>query len=310
METKLKGIDISEFNGKINFKLLKSEVDYIYIRATYGRFGVDKRFKENVKGAIENNIPFGLYYYSYATDETKALDEVNFFLDTIKEYKDNIIYPLCIDMEDSDGYKLKNGNPSKEDLTNIIITACDKIAESFFTPVIYANLNWFKNRLDEEKLSKYLKWLAFWNEDVKNIDKTKYCMWQYSSKGSLAGIESKNVDLNYSFVDFNKLKIYLENVSKINFIKSKTLFSDIIIQYLSCYKWGNDLINKIYERLKDGTKLNKKDLSIDEIKKEIKKYFNLENKTIDYLSYFIHSDSFFTLLYNAITGNEINISDN
>ena len=135
-------------------------------------------------------------------------------------------------------------------------------------------------------------------------------MWQYSSKGNLAGIESKNVDLNYSFVDFNKLKIYLENVSKINFIKSRTLFSDIIIQYLSCYKWGNDLINKIYEGLKDGTKLNKRELSIDEIKKEIKKYFNFENKTIDYLSYFIYSDSFFTLLYNAITGNEINISDN
>lgn len=237
METKLKGIDISEFNGKVDFKKLKNQVDFVYIRATYGRYGVDKKFREYSKEAIENEIPIGFYYYSYATDEEKAVEEVNFFLDTIFEFKDKVTFPLCIDMEDSDGYKAKNGNPNKEMLTNIILRACEKIVEKSFIPVIYACDDWFKNRLDMEKLEPYLKWLAFWNTKEENIDKTKFCMWQYSSKGNLAGIESKNVDLDYSFVDFIRLKEYVKNVQKINFIKSKTLFSDIVIQYMSCYKW-------------------------------------------------------------------------
>lgn len=237
MEKKFKGIDISEFNGKINFKKLKEQIDFVYIRATFGRFGIDKKFKEYTKEAIENNIPIGFYYYSYATDEEKAVQEANFFLETISEYKDKVTFPLCIDMEDSDGYKAKNGNPDKKMLTNIAIKACEKITEKNFIPIIYACDDWFKNRLDIEKLSPYLKWIAFWNTKEENIDKTKFCMWQYSSKGSLAGIESKNVDLDYSFVDFVKLKEYVNNISKINFIKSKTLFSDIVIQYMSCYKW-------------------------------------------------------------------------
>jgi len=45
------------------------------------------------------------------------------------------------------------------------------------------------------------------------------------------------------------------------------------------------------------------------MKKEIRKFFNLEQKTIDYLSFFIYSDDFFTLLYNAITGEEIKIEE-
>lgn len=237
MEQKLKGIDISEFNGKINFKKLKEQIDFVYIRATFGRFGVDKKFKEYTKEAIENNIPLGFYYYSYAVDEEKAIQEVNFFLETIAEFKEHVAFPLCIDMEDSDGYKAKNGNPDKEALTNIVLKACEKIAENKFIPIIYASSDWFKNRLDSEKLEGYLKWIAFWNTKEENIDKRKYCIWQYSSKGCLAGIESKNVDLDYSFVNFVKIKEYTDNVSKMNLIKSKTLFSDIVLQYMSCYKW-------------------------------------------------------------------------
>ena len=98
MEQKLRGIDISEFNGRIDFAKIKTQVDYVYIRATYGRYGIDKRFKEYVEGCIKNQIPFSFYYYSYATDVKKAEEEVIFFLDTIKEYKENITFPLCIDM--------------------------------------------------------------------------------------------------------------------------------------------------------------------------------------------------------------------
>lgn len=305
----LKGIDISEFNGNIDFKKLKNEVDFIYIRATYGRYGIDKRFYEYTSEAIKNEIPFGFYYYSYATDETKAEEEVYFFLSQIQQFKDFITYPLAIDMEDSDGYKVNNGNPDKDILTNICIKACEKIAEKSFTPIIYACDDWFKNHLDFEKLGTYLKWIAFWETKEENIDKSKYSIWQYSSKGKVNGINT-NVDLNYSFVDFARLKEYIENISKINFIKSKTMINDLSIQYMSCYKWGNELLNKIYKALNSSDKLVYKELELDEMKKEVKKYIGLEQKTIDYLSVFLYEEDLFRLLYNAICGRTIEIKEN
>lgn len=233
----IKGIDISEFNGDIDFKKVKKQVDFVYIRATYGRFGIDKRFKEYVKGCIDNNIPFSFYYYSYAVSKELAEDEVKFFLQIINPYKEKITFPVAIDMEDSDSYKYNHGNPSKEVLTDICAVACDKIAENKLSPIIYANADWFKNKLDEEKLSRYMKWIAWWNVEEEKIDKEKYHIHQYSSKGQIDGISSKYVDLNYSYVDFITLKEYVLNVSKINFIKAKTLLSDLDLQFLSCYKW-------------------------------------------------------------------------
>lgn len=308
MENVLKGIDISEFNGEIDFQKVKKEVDFIYIRATYGRFGTDKKFKEYTEGCIKNEIPFGFYYYSYAVDKEKAQEEVNFFLETISEYKEKISFPVAIDMEDSDGYKLKNGNPSKEILTEICKLVCDEIIKESLIPIIYANADWFKNRLDEEELKPYMKWLAWWTDDETKIDKTKYIMWQNSSKGKINGIKS-NVDLDISFVDFIKLKEYVKNIQKINYIKSRTLFQDLVIQYFSCYKWGQDLINKLYIGLKDKDKIVKKDLKLEDKKKEIKKFFNFEQKTIDYISVFIHAEDTFNILYNCITENLIEVQD-
>ena len=92
-------------------------------------------------------------------------------------------------------------------------------------------------------------------------------------------------------------------------IKSKTLINDIAIQYISCYKWGQDLINKLYNGLISDEKVVYKEISLEEKKKVIKKYFNLEQKTIDYLSVFIYEEDLFKLLYNAICGKAIEIKE-
>ena len=308
MAKNLNGIDISEFNGDIDFKKVKNEVDFIYIRATYGRFGIDKRFKEYAENCIKYNIPLGFYYYSYATSEADSETEVKHFLDTIEPYKENIVFPLMLDMEDADGYKVKNGNPTSEVLSKICKVACEKIASSGFIPIIYACEDWFLNKLDKEIIKDYLKCVAYWEAQEDKIDKTKYSMWQYTSKGKVQGIKG-NVDKDYSFVDFIKLKEYTENVSRINFIKSKTLLSDIVLQYFSCYKHGNELISKLYSGLKDSDKIVYKELNLEGKKKEVKKFFNFEQKTIDYLSNFIYAEDTFTILYNAICGKTLEVKE-
>lgn len=305
----MKGIDISEFNGIIDFDKVVKEVDYVMIRAGFGArtklnkpAKEDKLLRKNIEGCLKVGLPFGIYYYSYALDEKEAKDEVSFILSTIKDYKDLVSFPVAIDMEDADSYKKNSGFPTNEVLCNICKIACDSIGNAGYYPIIYANLDYFTHYLKEDSVKKYNKWLAWWsNEAISKVDREKYQMLQYSSIGKVDGIGS-NVDMNESFVEYNKLILYLNNIKKIQEIKIMTGLEDLSIQYMSCYKFGNFLIEKIYRRLKEERKtFNKK----DDIHRVVQKEYGLEDRTINYLENYIYNEQLFLKLYRAICeGNE------
>ena len=295
----IKGIDISEMNGVIDFeKVKKSGIDFVIIRASFGRKKEDKLLHRNAKACIRNKIPIGFYYYSYAVDEETAREEALFFLKSIKDYKDHIKYPLIIDMEDSDGYKKEKNAISKKNLTNIVKVATDVIRNQGFIPMVYANKDYFDNYLDEEELKNVPKWIAWWNEKAQ-IDKSKYTIWQYKSTGIVEGIGTK-VDMNESFFDYEKYTNYLQNIIKINEIKLKTGLQDITIQFLSCYKWGQELVDKIYERI-NGKKLKLEDnYEIGTKKIVVQEEYKIEKKTIDFMSNYIYEEELFSKLFKGI----------
>ena len=209
-----------------------------------------------------------------------------------------MVFPAIIDMEDSDSYKSNHGVTGKEALTNICITACKLLIKKNYKSCIYANADWFKNKLIKQNLKSYFKWLACWNEkeDINELSK-EYIMWQYSSKGEIDGI-SGNVDLNYSFVDFQKLNTYIENVSKLNYIKLVTGLSDFDLQFISSYKYGQDLMNKIHKRMLEP-KVERKENP--DLMKEVQKEYGLELKTMQFIYMYVNNASFINKLYNAVT---------
>lgn len=295
----IKGIDISEHNGVIDFnKVKEAGINFVIIRATYGRKKEDKLFIRNVKGCIEAGLPFGLYYYSYAIDEETAIEEVDFFLKTVSKYREYIQYPLVIDMEDSDGYKKERNALSKENLTNICKVATEKIRNAGFIPMIYANADYFKNYLDEEKLKDIPKWIAWWNQSA-NIDKTKYSIWQYKSTGMIDGIGTK-VDMNESFFDYQKYTLYLNNIIKINEIKLITGLQDLTIQYITCNKDGQEIINKIFNRIKEK-KQRRKDIDDFNLLFKIMKEYKFTEEEAQYFKYYIYYDELLKKLYYGIT---------
>lgn len=291
----IKGIDISEQNGIIDFEKVKEDdIDFVMIRATFGRFKEDKAFKRNIAGSIKAGLKVGIYYYSYALTEEQGKEEVNFLLKVIEPYREYITYPVCIDMEDSDGYKKKNGMPQNEVLQKICKNACDQISTSGYYPLVYASASWFKEKLNFN-LENVGKWVAWWNVEPEKIDKKSFQMWQKSSTGTVQGIGTK-VDINESFVEFDKLIAYLENIKKIQEIKLKTGFEDLTIQFISCYKFGQEAINKMYLGLKKPKLKN----PTGDIHKVVQKYFGYEDKTIKYFENYIYSEDFFLKLYKAI----------
>lgn len=188
------GVDVSKWQGSIDWNRVKKLADFAIIRAGYGKepSQVDKCFHNNIKNAQANNVPVGVYWYSYARTVDEAVQEAKVLLNTIKGYK--LEYPVVFDIEDSSQITL-----SKRVLTDICKAFCNEIEKAGYYAMIYTNCNWLKNHLyADELLSKYDLWLAQWNVKEPSYN----CgMWQTSDKGIIDGI-SGNVDLNTAFKDY------------------------------------------------------------------------------------------------------------
>ena len=105
----LKGIDVSENNGYVDWNAVKaSGMDFAIIRLGFGNRHLDTNFYENVNGALAVGLKIGVYYYSYALDEPAARSEARYMISVLKDAgltKDKIEMGLWFDMEDADGYK-------------------------------------------------------------------------------------------------------------------------------------------------------------------------------------------------------------
>ncbi len=194
-----KGIDVSYAQGDIDWKkVADSGVEFAIIRAGRGRAGSsntmkeDDYFRQNIKGAQENGIDVGVYFYSYATSVSEAKEEARFLLSIIDGYK--LQYPVILDMEE----EFQSGIGTKK-LTKMIEAFFEVIMEAKYFPMFYSYKTWLENNLDMTILDKYAIWLAQVGDEVTYDG--GYYIWQYSFKGKVDGI-STDVDLDYSYRDF------------------------------------------------------------------------------------------------------------
>ena len=194
-----KGIDVSEYNGVIDWNQVKaSGIDYAIIRCGYGdnySSQDDKRWKYNVSECVRLNIPFGVYIYSYAMSVADARSEAEHVLRLIHGY--NLSYPVFLDMENEGGSYNQGGLPAKT-LGDIAETFCNTVSAAGYEVGIYANLNWFTRKLTDSRFSNWKKWVAQYNSVCDYTG--DYIMWQCTYLGKVPGIAT-NVDLNFLFQD-------------------------------------------------------------------------------------------------------------
>jgi GH25 family lysozyme M1 (1,4-beta-N-acetylmuramidase) len=227
----MKGIDVSQWNGDIDWSAVaKSDVDFAIIRCGYGSDILsqdDKYFEANIKGCIENKIPFGIYLYSYAVNEEMALSEADHVLRLIKGY--NLNFPVFYDMEDdsqlsyTDEDTNKKVTVSNSERGKIATTFCNEILNNGFEVGIYANLNWWTNYLTDSAFNNttWYKWVAQYNHSCAYTK--PYVMWQCTSTGSVDGI-SGNVDLNFWY---DKVRTNDDDVSVTVVKLNKTSYTSI-----------------------------------------------------------------------------------
>lgn len=194
MATK-KGIDVSVHQGNIDWNAVKaSGVDFAILRCGYGRTvgQKDGKFETNYAKAKASGVPVGAYHYSYAKTVAQAQAEARYCLSLIKGK--TFEYPIYFDIEDS-----SQKNLGKQRISDMIRAFCKIVEEAGYYVGVYANLDWLKNRIDDDCKSRYDVWLAQWSSAPTYAG--TYGMWQYSDTGRVNGIKG-NVDMDVSYKDY------------------------------------------------------------------------------------------------------------
>ncbi len=188
-----RGVDVAHYQGDIDWKTAKAnDIDFVMLGTRY-KGEVDPLFKQNADGAVAAGVDIGVYIYSYATSVEMAEKEADFVLDLIKDYP--ISYPVAFDAENAETLGLQ----PKETITAIVDAFCKKISDAGYYPILYANENWVKTKLDMNALSKYPLWIAAYE---RATTQTQAVMWQGTESGTVPGIEG-GVDIDLQFKDMS-----------------------------------------------------------------------------------------------------------
>lgn len=205
------GIDVSRWQGDIDWsKVAADGITFAMIKCGGGDDGLyeDRKFKQNIQGALANGIQVGIYFYSGATDAKTAYDEASFCINLIKDYQ--ITYPVAFDWELDGDYN---------SVTEACETFCNVVKSYGYQPMVYSNRNRWYNNFNGEKLSnKFKVWMAaYWSEyyytstrwtygdDLASF-KWHYDMWQYGVTDTVDGIDGY-VDMNIAFFGYANYKV-------------------------------------------------------------------------------------------------------
>lgn len=189
----MKVIDVSKYQGKIDWATVKNHIDGAIIRCGVGsdiRSQDDVRFKENVEACIKYGIPFGVYLYSYAKTIAGAKSEALHVLRLLAPYKDKLSFPVYYDLEEAG---------TEVGAVERALVFGEMIEAEGYWCGIYANQYWWRTYL-KDGLDRYTKWVAKYSTEKPTGISGTYDMWQYSSKGSVPGING-NVDMNICYRD-------------------------------------------------------------------------------------------------------------
>lgn len=198
----LKGIDVSKWQGEINWDAVKGDgVIYSFIRASNGTGILDEYFARNWAEAKRVGIKRGAYQYFRASQDPIAQADV--FLQIVGQMEDGDLPPV-IDVEDAEG-----ATPAQlaENVGKWIARVEGATGKR---PIIYTGLYFWKDRVATDAFVEYPLWIAQYGRQCPDIPSpwNTWAFWQTTSTGRVAGIGggASDVDMNVFHGDMAALE--------------------------------------------------------------------------------------------------------
>ena len=195
--SKIKVVDVSYYQKDINWEKFKNESDCYGVILRLGFYQtLDKKFIQNLNELKRLNIPYGIYLFSYSTTLSGAKKEANFTNNMISTYDINPTLGIYYDIE-SWNAKNSSSNEISKDMYNKIVEEYINTVNNYnggkYKVKVYSGRWYAMNRLGETA-KNHVDWVAEYNSTCKYDG--AYSMWQYTSNGSVPGIDGR-VDISY-----------------------------------------------------------------------------------------------------------------
>lgn len=195
--SKIKVVDVSYYQKDIDWEKFKNESDCYGVILRLGYYEtLDKKFISNLNELKRLNIPYGIYLFSYSTTLTGAKKEANFTNNMISTYNITPTLGIYYDIE-SWNAKNSSSNEISRDMYNKIVEEYINTVNNYnggkYKVKVYSGRWYAMNKLGQVA-KNHVDWVAEYNSTCKYDG--AYSMWQYTSKGSIPGIEG-NVDISY-----------------------------------------------------------------------------------------------------------------
>lgn len=178
----MKGIDISSYQGVINFQAVKdSGVEIVYLKATEGRTYQDPNFKNYYNQLKAIGLKCGVYHFLRANSPITS--EVDNFLNVV-----NGLQMDCIDIIDVEitlGQTTEQISSNVRQFADCLISKGRKVG-------IYTGDNFYANNLNNTVKDLPI-WIAHYGVDKPNI--SNWVGFQYTSSGQVNGING-SVDID------------------------------------------------------------------------------------------------------------------
>lgn len=203
-EASCTGIDLSEYQGDIDFNAVKnSGVTYVMLRlggryySDEGDMYKDDMFDTYYENAKKAGLKVGAYFFSQAASVEDGIAEAQFAISILDGKK--LDFPIAFDWETIAEDNARTDSVTGEELTNIAIAFCQTLDEKGFDSIIYSNTSLMYYMYDLSKLKEY----DFWVADYADLPTMYYnfTMWQYTTDGTVPGVEG-TVDLNICFKNY------------------------------------------------------------------------------------------------------------
>lgn len=198
------GIDVSYFNGNIDWNLIKAQgIDFAIIRVggrgwTTGQLYDDVKFSQYIYGAKAAGLSVGVYFYSTAVSELEAVEEASVVLDRLEGIA--LDFPVYIDMEFSGEYPLGRSDAIYSGTRTAIANAfCRTIESGGYRAGVYSGESYLQTAIWPLQLQTEYIWLASYTRNLTYPNYPySYGMWQFTDSGRVKGINGY-VDMSVIF---------------------------------------------------------------------------------------------------------------
>lgn len=201
----LKGIDVSKWQGHIDFNAVKrSGVDFVIIQAGYGISALQKDpfFEVNYTRAKAAGLKVGAYWFSYAKTPDEALKEARACAAVIANKRFD--FPIYYDLETDAKSGYFPFTTGKENCSNMVTAFCTELEKLGYFAGLYMSRSPLQTHITKKVAERFALWLAEYGSKLNYSG--KYGIWQKSSTGRVVGVIG-NVDIDEAVIDYSKIII-------------------------------------------------------------------------------------------------------